>query len=95
MHERYNKRINQRCEKRNLNLKSSALVISQVLRKEGIQTEREGKKGENEEVGQRTGGCGWVGDVGTGSDHTHPRPPSAAASSSPDLVLLLVLQNGL
>lgn len=61
---------------------------SQILRKGE-------KKAENEEVEQRTGGCGWVGIVGTGSDHTHPRPPRAAASSSPDLVLFLVLQNGL
>lgn len=33
--------------------------------------------------------------VGTGSGHTHPHPTSAAASSGPDLILLLVLQDGL
>lgn len=58
---------------------------------------REEKKNtaDNEEVRHHTGGCGWVGKVVTVLDHTHPRPPSAAASSSPDLVLFLVLQNGL
>ena len=57
--------------------------------------EEEKNTADNEEVRHHTGGCGWVGNVVTVSHHTHPRPPSAAASSSPDLVLFLVLQNGL
>lgn len=38
------------------------------------------------------GGCA---SGATGSDYTHPRPPGTAASFGHDLVLFLVLQDGL
>lgn len=87
LHERYNKRINQRREKRNLNLKSSALVISQVLGKEGIQTERE--KGKKERM-KRWGSAqvdvgGWAMWEQVQITPTHAplvqQPPQAPTSS--------------